>query len=169
EYRQLSRVRADEWHTDAGAFRSARSGGEQDAADADRTHLRQGDLVVAAYHALHLELAEVLHEVEDERGVVVDDEHTHGGHLVAVGAGLLEMVEYGITSSGGRLAGPLDGLCTESVPGPPLPVSPSPVTCPSVNGMYCSMLGNTWYHSNPARAPTISSEPMIRPARPNGR
>ena len=55
------------------------------ASGSSALQLVERDRVVAVHDRLRAELTEVLHEVVDERVVVVDDEHPHVGH--ATGAG----------------------------------------------------------------------------------
>ena len=51
------------------------------ASGSSAAHLVERDRVVAVHDRLRAELTEVLHEVVDERVVVVDDEHAHAGTL----------------------------------------------------------------------------------------
>ena len=81
--RDLSGTLAHDIHADAGAFGRARSRREQDAVV--RASLLNRHLVVAAHVDVDTQLAEVLHQVEDERVVVVDDENAR--HRVAVRRG----------------------------------------------------------------------------------
>ena len=77
EHRQLARVLVDDVHHDAGAFRRARARGEQHPGGAEAGDLGHSDLVVAPDLALGAQLAQILHQVEDERVVVVDHEDAH--------------------------------------------------------------------------------------------
>jgi hypothetical protein len=78
EDRELAGVRTDQVEHDAGPVGRAWAGREQYAVRARPSDLGHGDLVVAPYVALHPELPQVLHEVVDERVVVVDHKHAHG-------------------------------------------------------------------------------------------
>src|SRR4030095_3819973 len=72
-----TRVRLDEVEHDAGPVGRTRARGEQDPIRAQAADVLDRDLVVAPYLALDPELAKVLHQVVDERVVVVDHEYAH--------------------------------------------------------------------------------------------
>ena len=55
-------------------------GRDQERVGLERAHLVERDVVVAVHDRLGAELTEVLHEVVDERVVVVDHEHAGSGH-----------------------------------------------------------------------------------------
>ena len=59
-------------------FGTARPGADEDAVGVERVDLVEGERVVAVHDGFGSELTDVLHEVVDERVVVVDDEHASG-------------------------------------------------------------------------------------------
>jgi putative serine protease PepD len=71
---------ADERLGDAGIRRDARAGREQHAVRSLGRHLVNGDGIVAPHPALGAELLQVLHQVVDERVVVVDHHNASHGH-----------------------------------------------------------------------------------------
>ena len=60
---------------EAGVGGPARTGRDQHRVGRERVHLVERDRVVAVHDRLRAQLPEVLHEVVDERVVVVDHEH----------------------------------------------------------------------------------------------
>ncbi len=92
------------------------AGREQDAVDTEPLDLAHLDVVVAPHDRLRAQLAEVLHEVVDERVVVVDDEDP--GHATIVpGCQLLGRARESSTGpvNAGRRR-PLDGVTERTRP-----------------------------------------------------
>ena len=68
-------------HADVGGIvRAAGAGRDEDRVGLERLQLGERDRVVAVHDRFGAELTEVLHEVVDERVVVVDHEHPHVGN-----------------------------------------------------------------------------------------
>jgi hypothetical protein len=72
EDRDAAREPLDRLERDACLVRRARAGGKHDMRGCERFDFRHVELVVAEHLHLRAELAEVLHQVEGERIVVVD-------------------------------------------------------------------------------------------------
>ena len=77
---------ADHLVGQAGVVGGARAGRHEHAIGLEREYLLDGELVGPVDQGLGAELAQVLHQVEHERVVVVDDQHpsAHGASTVAV-------------------------------------------------------------------------------------
>src|SRR5580704_7545798 len=69
----------DEWNTNAGFLRSARSGRKNDALRLEILNLLHSQFVIAPYDHLGPQLTHVLHQVVGERIVVVENED-HARH-----------------------------------------------------------------------------------------
>src|SRR6185503_14787492 len=75
EDRNASRQPLDCFERDAGLVRRARAGRENNVRRVESFNLVDLELVVADHAHVRAQLAEVLHEVEGKRIVVVDDQH----------------------------------------------------------------------------------------------
>src|SRR5262245_20362532 len=71
----LARKMLDQLNADARILRCARSGRDHDPLRAKLLDLLDGGLIVAAHHHLLTCFSDVLHQVEGERVVVVEDKH----------------------------------------------------------------------------------------------
>ena len=121
---------AHQRHADACRLRDPRARGDQHPVDPQPSKLLDADLVVAPHQALRAELAEVLHEVEDERVVVVHDQDP--GHRSPSTHRSASGVHDGrAESADGRFVSGLAGASQardrfRSPPGPPRPIPPRP-------------------------------------------
>ena len=78
EHRPFAGEAADERVRQAGVIRTAGPGAYEDAVGVERIDLVERERVATMHERLGAEFPEVLHEVVDERVVVVD--HQHAGH-----------------------------------------------------------------------------------------
>src|SRR5690606_36970290 len=166
EHRYVAAEGLDQRYADPGPGRRARSGREQDPGWPPSRHLRDRQRVVAYHLTLGSELGEVLHQVVDERVVVVDDQDP-----------LVHSVSYGISNGssgiGDSRSSTRPGLGAPGPAGSP-PGEKSPSSWPSSHGssvssIHGSIHGKTTNHSRAANPAASSNEPPILPGSPNGR
>ena len=106
-----------------GVGRAARAGRDEHRVGPERVHLVERHRVVAVHDRLRAQLTEVLHEVVDERVVVVDDEHSRAH--AAQGSG-------GDDRSTCRVMPQSKSKRSRYTPPPPAKAPPSPLWVPVV-------------------------------------
>ena len=79
EHRPFAGEVGDDLVRQAGVVRAAGPGADEDAVGVERIDLVEGERVATMHERLGAELPEVLHEVVDERVVVVDHQHADHG------------------------------------------------------------------------------------------